>query len=154
MKIRASLLAASAAAVIAYGITYTDRGPGAPVATFVLGAFLVVLIGGLVLSAAASRADREREDEQARRLQQIRADGDRAIEADRERWRRSCEREQRVRRVELALWAVKHSCSSWGRDPEPEPVQRRLEAVLAAAKRNASRSEIAEAERRCRPVRF
>lgn len=159
MKIRASLLAASAAAVLAYGITFTDRGPGAPVATFVLGVFLAVLIGGLVLSATASRADSRRQAEHQRRLAQIHADGQRAWDADRDRERRSGAREKRVRRVELALLAVRHSHGvrsyhGWLRDPEPQPAQRRMEAVLDAAKRNASRSEIAEAERRCRAVRF
>jgi uncharacterized membrane protein YraQ (UPF0718 family) len=147
MKIRASLLAASAAAVIAYGVTFTDRGPHAPVATFVLGVFLAVLIGGLVLSVSASRADRRRDAEHGRSLAHSRAENERGIAAAEER-RRS--REARIARV----CATHQDVHRGYRDPRAHfGDYQRLHRAQSAAKRAASRSEIAEAYSRCHPVR-
>lgn len=148
MKILGSLGIAACAAFGAFGAIFTSKPAHSAVAMPVAGTFIVVFLICLALCAQFRRADRRRAADHGRRLAQIRADGDRAIEAGREQRRRASAREQRVRRVELALIQVQHSRGGYSWDPDPAPVQRRLEAVLAGAKRNASRAETAEAERR------
>jgi hypothetical protein len=60
MKVRLSLLAATLAAAGTYAVSYASRPSGSATATLVGEVFLAVFVAGLVLSAAASGADRRR----------------------------------------------------------------------------------------------
>jgi hypothetical protein len=172
MKILASLAAASVMALAACVLSYAGQPAGSPLAVPALRTFLAVFIAGVVLSAAAGRLDRRRAaavakpilsagvqgagkgvllnrmlDQAARVGPPCRAENERGIAADTAR-RRS--REARI----AAIYAAHQAVHGGYRDPNAHfGDYQRLHRAQSAAKRGASRSEVAEAYSRCHPVR-
>lgn len=147
MKILGSLCIAACAALGVFAAIFTSEPAGSPVAVPVGGVFAAALIACLVLSTGGRRSARRREAEHGRRLAQSCAENERSIAAGDERLR---SREARIARVCAAHQDVHRGY----RDPRAHfGDYQRLHRAQSAAKRAASRSEVAEAYSRCHPVR-
>jgi hypothetical protein len=147
MKFRTSLAVGACAAFGTYGFIFTSEPPHSAVAVPAGAVFTAVLIACLVLSAGGRRSASRREAEHGRRLAQSRAENERGIAA--------AEESRRGREARIgAIYTAHQDIHRGYRDPRANfGDYQRLHRAQSAAKRGASRSEVAEAYSRCHPVR-